>query len=634
MRAASALALATGLVAPHAVAQTCQTPTPVFADEFDGTSLDTSKWEPMIGDGCDYGICGWGNNELQYYKAENATVSNGTLKITAKKERTRGSQYTSARLRTANMPNSGEWTNGRFEARIKFPAGAGMWSAFWMLPTDPDVGWPTSGEIDIMEAVGQDPENIFGTIHYGNAYPDNEFSGNGIRKAPDTWADDFHVYAVEWTPNEMRWYIDDILYSTKTPQDLSDPSFWTFENYQYHFLLNLAVGGNLGGPVDDSVLPAVMEVDYVRAYDFGHAALEGPIIVNPNEPATYQVVSEKGTGSSYAWTAPTGETSSSSSFTVNWAATGGVVTANVSNSCGSRDLAADVHVLPVVSQETILDNFEGTQNWTYTEFTGTFDQQAANPGADTVNSSSTVGMYTRDSGSLYDVIAGSTAAVPDAAPFLTGDKAFFLDVFTAAPIGTEILVQMEDSSVASPTNYPTGRHSKYVAHTEIQNGWQRLRFNLAERIDAGTADNAVDSLVVLIAPNTNTGDTYYIDNFDIYGTGGGDGGGDPPPPSEDPTSVVVSSVTTGTQGAGKGQKLGTATVTITDDLGNPVESASVSGQFSGSWNETASGVTGADGTVTFTTSTSQGGKVTVDFCVSDVTATLPLDPAGSTGLCQ
>ena len=130
------LALVSGLAS-------AQCPTLVWADEFNGTSLDLTKWEPQIGDGCSEGICGWGNNELQSYKAENAVVSNGTLKIIAKKERVKGSAYTSARLRTKGLA---DFTFGRFEASIKLPAGQGLWPAFWMLSTnEPYGGWPQSG---------------------------------------------------------------------------------------------------------------------------------------------------------------------------------------------------------------------------------------------------------------------------------------------------------------------------------------------------------------------------------------------------------------------------------------------------------------------------------------------------------
>ncbi len=696
-----------------ALAQTCQNPVPVWADEFDGNTLDTTKWDIQVGDGCDQSLCGWGNNELQYYKAANASVANGTLTITAKSERTRGSRYSSARLRTANMTNGGQWTHGRFEARIKIPDGNGMWPAFWMLPTDPDAAWPISGEIDIMESTGYHPESVFGTIHYGNPYPNNEFSGNSIRKMPDTWADDFHTYALEWTPNDMKWYVDDILYSTQTPNDLSNPAFWTFENYQYHFILNLAVGGTLGGTVDDAALPQIMEVDYVRVYNFGQPALSGPHITAPNTDATYTVVSEIGTNSTYSWNAPTGETANTSDFTINWGETGGVVNVTVNNSCGSHDLAMDVHVLPVVIKEAVLDDHEGGGSLTYTNMDGVLTSPVSNPAPDSVNNSGSVGQYVRNSNAQYDVIAGDTTLIPDASLFLDGTKAFYMDIYTAAPIGTEILVQLENNAIATASNYPSGRHSKYVAYTEVQNGWQRLRFDLQERIDGATADTDISSILVLIAPNSSNGDSYYLDNFDIYGPDNGGSTGNNPPAagfsntctdlscdftdsssdtdgtitawswdfgdgalstSQNPThnyaasgtyavnltvtdndgatnstsqditvsdgnsggpatSMSVSTIETSTQSAGRGQKYAKAIVTIIDNIGNPVSGALVAGDFSGTFNESASGLTGANGSVELLSSSTSGGGVTVNFCVNTLSGDLAHDTANSTGLC-
>lgn len=705
------------LVSSFSYAAECQSPTPVWADEFDGNSLDSTKWEAMIGDGCSYGICGWGNSELQSYKAENATVGNGLLTITAKKERVKGSRYTSARLRTANMPNGGQWTNGRFEARIKLPNGTGMWPAFWMLPTDPNVGWPESGEIDILEATGQADMVAFGTIHYGQPYPNNEFTGGRILKQPDAWSDGFHEYAIEWDANEMRWYVDDLLYSVKTPADLSDSSYWTFENYQYHFLLNIAVGGNIGGAVDDSMLPQTMEVDYVRVYDFGQPSLTGAHLVEPNSTTSYSVIDEAGTGSSYAWSVPAGATitsgANSSTVNVEWGTSSGDVTVAVSNSCGSSNAAVNVYVAPILSQEFVHDDFEANRNLAYTVATGDFNQASANPAPDAVNSSAVVAQYTRNVAELYDVIAGDTTAIPDVAQYITGEKAFYMDMYTAAPVGTEILVQLENSSVATPTNYPAGRHSKYIAHTSVANSWERLKFQLDDRIDGSTSDVSVNSVIILIDPNAFTGDTYYFDNFDTYGLGGSTGNNSPTANftsnctdlncsfdasnSSDSdgnivsyawsfgdgnlasgvttshsysadgdytvtltvtdnesasstsssnvivnsggvvaTDVSVSSVIVGTQGAGKGQKYGKATVTVVDNNGAPVADATVTGDFSGSITESGvSGISDANGVVEILTSTSSGGKVSVSFCVSSLThATLNHDTASSTGLCQ
>ena len=619
------LALASSAV----YAASCQNPTPVWADEFDGSSLDTSKWDVQIGDGCSYGICGWGNNELQSYQNENLTVGNGMLTITAKKQRVQSKNYTSGRIRTANMPNGGQWTNGRFEARIKLPPGSGMWPAFWMLPTDPDVGWPMSGEIDIVESVGQTGMFNFGTIHYGQAWPNNEWTQGRILTQPGLWSDDFHEYALEWEPNEIRWYIDDILYSTKTPADMSDSAYWTFEQYQYHLILNLAVGGNLGGTVDDSMLPQTMDVDYVRVYDFGQPSLTGEHIVAPNSTATYSVVDEAGNNSNYSWSAPTGQSGNSNSFTVNWGTESGQVILNGSNSCGSYALAMDVHVLPVQSQALIWDDFESNRNITYTYNDGAFVHSVANPASDGVNDSAVVAQYTRNSAALYDVIAADVGSIANLAAFKSGDNAFYLDVYTAAPVGTEILIQLEDASVATPDNYPNGRHSKYIAHTQVQNAWQRLRFTIEDVIDSTVADSAVDTLVVLIDPNTNNGDTYYLDNLSIYAPDGGSTGGN------EASSMTVNAVSTGTAAASKGQKYGTATVNLVDNLGAGVAGADVTVMFSGSWSETVSGTTDGNGHVTLQTSTALGGVVTVNACVVSVTGgSLSFDGAASVGMCQ
>ncbi len=610
-----------------AQAQSCQNPVPVWADEFDGNTLDTSKWEVLIGDGCSYGICGWGNNELQSYQAENLTVAAGQLTITAKKQRVQSKNYTSGRIRTANMPSGGQWTHGRFEARIKLPNGAGMWPAFWMLPTDPDLAWPTSGEIDIVESTGQHDMFALGTIHYGEAWPNNQWSQGKILKQPDAWSDGFHEYAVQWSPGEIRWYVDDTLYSVKTAADMANPAHWTFDNYQYHLLLNLAVGGNMGGTVDDSQLPQTMEVDYVRVYDFAQPALSGAHIVAPNSSHTYSVVDEAGNNGSYSWSSPTGETSSGNQLTVNWGTQGGQVMVQGANSCGSYQVAMDVYVAPQMSIETLYDDFEQSRLLTYTSFSGSFNQSAANPAADAINSSATVGQYTRDGASQWDVIAASSGAIAGEAEFIAGQKAFYLDVYTQAAIGTEILVQLEDASVATPSNYPAGRHAKFVAHTQVQGQWQRLKFTLDELIDQNTAWADIDSVILLIDPDSFNSDTYYLDNFAVETA-------DSSGPSPQPNTMSVASVSTATVGAGKGQKYGTASVAVVDDLGGSVVGAQVSVTFSGTWNETLSGITGADGQVTVQTTSAAGGAVTVNACVASLTGSLSHDAAQSNGLCQ
>ena len=239
----------------------------VWSDEFDGTAVNTDNWEFMIGNGSNYGIPGWGNNELQNYTSQpsNVFVADGLLNIVARQETSGG--YTSARLRSLNKV---EFVYGRIEARIKLPSTPGIWPAFWMLPSNsPYGGWAAGGEIDIMESVNYADE-IHGTIHYGGQWPNNTFSG-GERNTGIDYSADFHVYTVEWTPQFLRWYLDGVPYYTRVASNWfttaapSDPNA-PFD-VPFHLLLNVAVGGNWPGyPNEDSIFPQTLQVDWVRWY--------------------------------------------------------------------------------------------------------------------------------------------------------------------------------------------------------------------------------------------------------------------------------------------------------------------------------------------------------------------------------
>lgn len=237
----------------------------VWQDEFEGDSLDTSRWDVQLGTGCP-DLCGWGNNELQFYRAENATVADGLLTITAKEEFYGGRAYTSARIRSIYR---GDFRYGRFEARIKLPAGRGLWPAFWMLPTHSVYGtWAASGEIDIMELVGQVPYRTLGTIHYGGSWPENTYSTWTYTKTSPDFTEDFHVFALEWDETELRWYVDDVLYRTESFWWSSQSPYPAPFDQDFHLLLNLAVGGNLPGAPDATTpFPAEMVIDYVRVYE-------------------------------------------------------------------------------------------------------------------------------------------------------------------------------------------------------------------------------------------------------------------------------------------------------------------------------------------------------------------------------
>jgi beta-glucanase (GH16 family) len=239
-----------------------------WSDEFngaDGSAPDPAKWAFDLGGG------GWGNGELETYtsRPQNAVVQGGNLVITAAKETYTGTDgisrdYTSARLKTQGLFSQ---SSGRFEARIKIPSGQGIWPAFWLLGNDfATNGWPTCGEIDIMENVGSQPATVYGTIH-GPGYSGSTAISASNTLATGKYADDFHVYAVEWESTQIRFYVDGFLYATRTPADLpSNGSVWVFD-HPFFLLLNVAVGGNWpGAPDSTTVFPQQMLVDYVRVY--------------------------------------------------------------------------------------------------------------------------------------------------------------------------------------------------------------------------------------------------------------------------------------------------------------------------------------------------------------------------------
>jgi autotransporter-associated beta strand protein len=239
-----------------------------WRDEFDGTTIQPGMWTFDVGTGSQYGLTGWGNNELQYYtdRSQNAVVSDGMLRITARAESYGGQAYTSARLKTAGLFSQ---AGGRFEIRAALPTGQGLWPAIWMLPASEAYGgWAASGEIDIMEARGQDPTRVAGTIHYGGSWPNNVWSET-VRTLPvgQTIAD-FHTYALEWdispTP-ALRWYVDDIQYAARTNWWSTGGAFPAPFDKPFSLLLNVAVGGNyVGAPNASTPFPGTMLVDYVR----------------------------------------------------------------------------------------------------------------------------------------------------------------------------------------------------------------------------------------------------------------------------------------------------------------------------------------------------------------------------------
>ncbi len=228
----------------------------VWEEDFNSEVLDASKWSYQLGDGCPE-LCGWGNNEPQIYTRNNHELRDGKLYITVKKE---DSIYTSTRITTKDKF---EFKYGRVEARAKIPTGKGVWPAFWMLGANIDeVGWPLSGEIDILEYVGKEPGIIYTSLHtqdsHGNTINTRKTKIDGIEEG-------FHIYAADWSPEKIEFFVDGKSVYTFSPGERSQ-EVWPFDQ-PFYLLLNVAVGGNFGGPeIDDSIFPQQFVVDYIRVY--------------------------------------------------------------------------------------------------------------------------------------------------------------------------------------------------------------------------------------------------------------------------------------------------------------------------------------------------------------------------------
>ena len=231
----------------------------VWSDEFEGTSLNLDNWSFELGDGCP-SLCGWGNNELQIYTDKNHRLEDGVLVISAKKDDQ--GYFTSSRIITKAKQ---EFQYGRIETRIKVPSGAGLWPAFWALGNDIDTNsWPDCGEIDIMEYVGRKPGEVFTSIHTRSSY------GNTINTqttpSPNI-EDNFHVYAIEWNEYFIEFFLDENKVYTYSPQ-IKNKDTWPF-NKPFFVILNLAIGGNFGGPVANNItFPKDYFIDYVRVYQY------------------------------------------------------------------------------------------------------------------------------------------------------------------------------------------------------------------------------------------------------------------------------------------------------------------------------------------------------------------------------
>lgn len=277
----------------------------VWADEFDGDAVDRNKWDFDIGNGFyDYRshtwVPGWGNEELQYYTAEpeNIVVADSCLTIRAVRAPMHGCGYTSARLKTRKRDGTVLFSKlyGRVEIRARVPWGKGLWPALWMLPVDDRYGgWAASGEIDLMEIVGEQPREVLNSIHFGSSYPSRSLITTTYALPEERLVSDWHTYAVEWEPGEIRFFVNEVQTCTYRhwwscsrrvdgqgveAASEADLNPWPAPFDQpFYLLMNVAVGGNFPGvPNEQTRFPAELVVDYVRVYDKvgGYAAAAVP----------------------------------------------------------------------------------------------------------------------------------------------------------------------------------------------------------------------------------------------------------------------------------------------------------------------------------------------------------------------
>ncbi|MGY3087235.1 beta-glucanase (GH16 family) [Hymenobacter sp. UYAg731] len=348
--------LLTRLLQAAALVLTCatahaQTYQQVWADEFNGTAVNTANWAFETGGG------GWGNNEKQYYQASNATVANGELVITARKQSVGGMPYTSARLKTQGLK---QFAFGRMEARIKTPLGQGLWPAFWMLGANiGSVGWPYCGEIDIMEQVNAD-SRCYGTVHWdSNGHAQY---GNNVATSPNA----YHVYSVEWTPTYIRWFVDGAKYNEI---NITNGTGGT-EEFQKPFflLLNLAVAGDWPGQtVDESKLPATMNVDYVRVYQLTSAPAAFSVTLqaeaaNVNNGMVIEACSDAGGGQDMGYI-DAGDYLVWNN--VNFPTTGTYnIEYRVASGAGGGTISADLNAGSIPFGNTAVPGTGGWQTWT------------------------------------------------------------------------------------------------------------------------------------------------------------------------------------------------------------------------------------------------------------------------------
>ena len=488
----------------------------VWADEFNGNELDRSNWSVQIGNGFP-DLFGWGNGELQYYsdRPENLSVSDGSLKITARNDGFGGSEFSSARIRSVG---NFDFRYGRIEARIKLASGQGLWPAFWLLPTDEAFGtWPRSGEIDIMENFGQD-NFVSSTIHFRNRGGFNQFNSQNF----GTTLNEFHIFAAVWEEDRIDFFVDWQFIGSERPEDVN--GIWPF-NENFHLILNMALGG-VAGDVN-TTFPKTMEIDYVRVFQQTESIdISGPELIFENESVTYSVPDN--TTAEYNWSVPSNATIVSGQGThevlVNWGDSNGDITCNVTNwqgdvsgvtsNCGDRIHSKSITVEEGTCDVNLLD-FDKVVSLQPHEADGIGGIETyfeLNPDENNnINASPFVGRYGRAGNERFDVLRLDFTENIDVSELLSGDNLLKMDVYSNASGSIPVTIEFVNRN--ENTGFPNGIHSQYTAEITTTNNWQTLTFDFSNRPDFSITDDEVDGINILFNTGTNTADLYYFDNL-------------------------------------------------------------------------------------------------------------------------
>jgi|GEM_PF-775388 len=487
-----------------------------WSDEFNGTQLDTNFWEYQIGDGCP-NLCGWGNDERQSYQKGNIAVGSGLLNINAKKETVGNSTYSSGRIRSLNKF---DFASGRIDVRARLPIGQAYWAAVWFLPTENYHGtWPLSGEIDLIEGKGQEPKNTYGTIHYGAHSPNNKYTGTSYTLPSGNFTSEFHNFSLIWKNDTIQWLVDNVVYSTKVKKDL--PDFWWPYSRNFHFILNLAVGGYfLGYPDGTTPDTASMQIDYIRVYqNLNDIFISGPDAILRAD-LQKEFYTQKLNGATYNWTVPANAKIVSGQGTpnvkVNWGLKSDSIKVSITHQSKNQTISRFVKTLPDTCQG-VIDNQETLRTTYWVGGNGTYKSAINNPAKDVTNNTNLCNRYYRNGNVTYDALILNADIIRDAKAFEDGTLILKMKLYTTAPIGTEVNINFENRAL-SQLDYPSGRRCVLQAKTTKTRAWEELTFKLILKPDNKTPEGSINQLVVLFAPNTNNTDVFYFDEFALEET--------------------------------------------------------------------------------------------------------------------